>query len=227
MNKGIFVTATGTDVGKTYVTGLLIKQLRNMGMNVGYYKAALSGAEITSEGLIPGDAAFVNRVANLGENPMDLVSYIYENQVSPHLAAQIEGNPLEMSVVKEHFNELGKRYDYMVVEGSGGIVCPIRYDDEKKIFLEDIIQELALDTILVADAGLGTINSVLLTAEYMKQKGILIRGIVLNHYDSECIMHQDNKKMIQAMTQIPILATVAKNANKLEVDNAMLSNLFI
>ena len=65
MGKGIFITATGTDVGKTYVTGLLVKKLREAGLNAGYYKAALSGAEITPEGLLPGDADFVRRMAGL------------------------------------------------------------------------------------------------------------------------------------------------------------------
>ena len=63
MTKGLFVTATGTDVGKTYITALLLKTLRKAGYQAGYYKAALSGAEMTAQGMIPGDADYVCRTA--------------------------------------------------------------------------------------------------------------------------------------------------------------------
>ena len=165
MSKKIFITATGTDIGKTFITALIVKKLRDAGYNAGYYKAALSGAEITENGLIPGDAYYVNKVANINETMNNLVSYVYKEAVSPHLASKIEGNPVEMNKVVEAFNNALSKYDYLTMEGSGGIVCPIRYDN-KKIMLEDIIKELGLSTIIIADAGLGTINYVVLTIEY-------------------------------------------------------------
>ena len=63
MARGLFITATGTDIGKTYVTALIVKKLRSLGLNAGYYKAAVSGAESVSE----SDAGYVNRVAQIGE----------------------------------------------------------------------------------------------------------------------------------------------------------------
>ena len=66
----------------------------------------------------------------------------------------------------------------MVVEGCGGIICPLRFDD-KKIMLTDIIKLLNLPIIIVADGGLGTINDTVLTAEYAKSQGFSIRGIIL------------------------------------------------
>ena len=66
MGKGLFITGTGTDIGKTYVTGLIVKKLRDAGYNGGYYKAALSGAEPDEHGVLqPGDALHVNRVAGI------------------------------------------------------------------------------------------------------------------------------------------------------------------
>ena len=65
MSKGLFVSATGTDVGKTYVTALLVKKLVQSGLAAGYYKAALSGAECQNGQLVPGDADYVRRVAGL------------------------------------------------------------------------------------------------------------------------------------------------------------------
>ena len=94
--KGIFITATGTDVGKTYVTALILKKLREASVNAGYYKAALSGAYRNADKLVPGDAAYVTSISGLPVSPEQLVSYIYEPAVSPHLAAQLEKRPVDM-----------------------------------------------------------------------------------------------------------------------------------
>jgi len=221
MSKGIFITATGTDIGKTYVAALLVKKLRELGMNAGYYKAALSGAASLEE----SDAGYVNRTASIGQDPDTLISYLYKNAYSPHLAAKVEGNPLVMDRVLADFNRVKNAYDYVVTEGSGGIICPIRYDEEARIFLEDIIKALNLDTLLIADAGLGTINSVVLTTEYMKQKGIAIRGIILNNYTGT-IIENDNVQMIRDMTGIPVIALVRPGDTSLDMDEQTLRRIF-
>lgn len=217
MGKKIFITATGTDIGKTFVTALIVKKLRDAGYNAGYYKAALSGAEVTENGLIPGDAYYVNKIANINEKMDNLVSYIYKEAVSPHLASQIEGNPVEMNKVVEAFNHTLSKYDYLTMEGSGGIVCPIRYD-HIKILLEDIVKELGLSTLIIADAGLGTINHVVLTVEYLKNRNISIKGIILNRYYKNNLLHEDNKKMIEMITKIPVIAVVKENDKELNID---------
>ena len=168
MSKGLFISATGTDVGKTYVTALIVKKMRQAGFNAGYYKAALSGADCIAD----SDAGFVNKIAQIGQEEKSLLSYLYKNAVSPHLAAKIEGNPVEKDVVISDYKKVQAKYNYVTVEGSGGIICPIRYDDKAKYFLEDIIKWLNLPVLLIADAGLGTINSVVLTYEYMQHHGL-------------------------------------------------------
>ena len=164
MSKGLFVIGTGTDIGKTYVTGLLLKYLRDNGYNATYFKAALSGAiRDENDNLIPGDAVEVLTMAGLEEDTDFLVPYIYETAVSPHLASQIEGNPVNLDVVKEAYEKVSQKYDYIVMEGSGGIVCPIRYEgkgNENNIMLEDIIKYLCLDVIVIADAGLLSKNNI-------------------------------------------------------------------
>ena len=87
-NKSVFITATGTDVGKTYVSALLVKKMRNLGYNCGYYKPALSGAIRQSDGsLLPGDCDYVLKTSGLEVTPMDCLTYCFEEAVSPHLAA--------------------------------------------------------------------------------------------------------------------------------------------
>ena len=114
MAKGIFVTGTGTDVGKTYVTALIVKKLADAGIHAGYYKAALSGAESIEE----SDAGYVKKIAGITQEDSSLLSYLYQNAVSPHLAARIEGNPVDPETVKADFDRVKKEYDYVTVEGS-------------------------------------------------------------------------------------------------------------
>ena len=112
MAKGIFVTGTGTDVGKTYVTALIVKKLADAGIHAGYYKAALSGAESIEE----SDAGYVKKIAGITQEDSSLLSYLYQNAVSPHLAARIEGNPVDPETVKADFDRVKKEFDYVTVE---------------------------------------------------------------------------------------------------------------
>ncbi|MDO5397011.1 MAG: dethiobiotin synthase [bacterium] len=226
MSKGIFITATGTDIGKTYVTALIVKKLHDAGINAGYYKAALSGAEYIDGRLVPGDADYVKRVSGINQSLESMVSYVYENAVSPHLAARIEGNPVEEYKVLEDFKAVCGKHDFVTAEGSGGIVCPIRFDGTKKIFLEDIIKLLGLDTLVVADGGLGTINSAVTTCGYIRSRGIAVRGIILNNYDPESEMHRDNKAMIEQITKIPVIAEVKAGDRELDIDAEVLKAYF-
>ena len=226
MSKGLFITAIGTDVGKTYVTGLLVKRLRDAGVNAGYYKAALSGAEEQPDGSwLPGDAAFVASIAGIPEKPENLVSYIYKEAVSPHLAALREGNPVEMEKVAADYAASLSKYDYVTMEGSGGIICPIRWDEEH-ILLEDIIKHLGLGVLVISNAALGSINNCVLTISYLKQKNIPIRGIILNNYDSSDFMQTDNKRMMEELTAVPVLACVPPEAKEINIDVEVLKGLY-
>ena len=207
MTKGLFVTATGTDVGKTYITALLVKKLRQAGYQAGYYKAALSGAVPENGDLVPGDAAYVCQTAGMAEKPADVVSYIYEHAVSPHLAARLEGNPPELSRIVAHYQQLSQRYDYLTVEGSGGVVCPLRCDD-KQLMLLDVMQALQLPALVVSEARLGSINAAVLTVFYLQQHQIPVKGIILNRFQADDGMEQDNRVMIERLTGVPVLAVV-------------------
>ena len=226
MAKALFVTGTGTDVGKTYVTALMVKKLAESGENAAYYKAAMSGNRRRSDGsLIPGDAMFVQQTAGLSQPLGEMCPYVYENAWSPHLASRVEGNPVDLAVVREGFAKVAENYDYITMEGSGGILCPLCFD-ERKIQLEDVIREFELSSILVADAGLGTINSVVLTFEYMKAHNLPLKGIIFNHYHPGNIMEEDNIFMCEHMTGLPVLAKVQDNATELEIDADVLSALY-
>lgn len=226
MSSALFITGTGTDMGKTYISGLIVKKLAECGKNPGYYKAAMSGNERRKDGsLIPGDALFVQQCSGISQPLEEMCPYVYENAYSPHLASRLEGNPVKMDVVKQGFNVALEKYDYVTVEGSGGILCPICFDEEK-IQLEDIVKELHLSSIIIADAGLGTINSVVLTAEYMKAKHMNVKGIIFNHYHNGNVMEEDNIFMCEYMTGLPTLAKVEDGATELNIDVDVLTGLY-
>lgn len=226
MSKSIFITGTGTDVGKTYITALIVKKLKEAGLSAAYYKAAMSGNDRDENGkLIPGDAKWVKDISNIEQSLEETCPYIYETAVSPHLASRLEGNPVKMDKVVEYYEALRPKYDYITVEGSGGILCPIDFDNEK-IQLEDIVKRLNLSSIIIADAGLGTINSVVLTVEYMRSKGMEVKGIIFNNWKDGDIMQEDNRFMCQEMTGLPVLAVVEKGAQDLDMDVELLTSLY-
>ena len=226
MSKAVFLTGTGTDIGKTYIAGLIVKKLAEAGKNPAYYKAAMSGNDRREDGsLIPGDAIFVQKTSGISQSLEEMCPYVYENAWSPHLASRVEGNPVDLEVVRKGFLETADKYDYITMEGSGGILCPLCFD-ERRIQLEDVIREFELSSILVADAGLGTINSVVLTAEYMKARSLPIRGIIFNHYHPGNIMEDDNIFMCEHMTGLPVIAKVQDDATELETDADMLAALY-
>ena len=217
--KGYFVTATGTDVGKTFITALLVKKWRDSGIDAGYYKAALSGAELRDGKWVAGDADYVKRIANLPDTQEQLVSYVYREAVSPHLAARKEGNPVELAKVTADFEASLSRHEFIFAEGSGGIICPIRKDDNQTIFLEDIMKALGLPLLIVTTAALGSINACVLTVEYARSRGIPVRGIIVNRYgmSGNLEMEDDNIAMMHDMTGLEILARVKEGDTDLGV----------
>lgn len=208
--KGVFITGTGTDIGKTYVTALLAKYYREQGIDVAYFKAAISGADTIPE----SDAGYVKKIAGLEQSDESMVSYLFSEAVSPHLAAKINNRPIELDKIVGDYQVVRDSHQFTVVEGSGGIVCPIRYDESEKILLPDVVKALGLSVIIVADAGLGTIHNVVTTAAYIKTLGIEIEGVLLNNYIGD-LMQKDNYYMIEELTGLKVIGTVAPNGENI------------
>ena len=226
MSKKLFITGTGTDVGKTYVSALILKKLKESGVSAAYYKAAMSGNERSAAGsLIPGDALHVKRVSGISQPLEEMCPYVYETAVSPHLASRMEGNPVQMEVVLEGFRKACQGYEYVTMEGSGGILCPICFDEEE-IWLPDVVKACGLGCLLVADAGLGTINTVGLTAFYLKAHDIPLKGIIFNHFQPGDPMQEDNLKMCEHLTGAKVVACVQDGDTELELSAELLQSLY-
>ena len=224
--KQLMIIGTDTDVGKTYVSGLILKKLHENGKKAAYFKAAMSGNVRLADGsLLPGDANFVKTISGISQPLADMCPYVYETAVSPHLAAKIEGNPIEWEKIQETYDTLCGTYDFVTVEGSGGIVCPIDFDNSK-LQLEDVIGELDLSSILIADAGLGTINGVVLTAEYMRARDLELKGIIFNNFHPGDVMEEDNIRMCEYYTELPTLACVKPGDTALDMSADALAALY-
>lgn len=227
MGKCIFVTGTGTDIGKTYVSGLIVKKLRDEGKNAGYYKAAVSGADTDENGnTLPGDVLHVLKTAGLDESPAACVSYVYKEAVSPHLAARMNNRPIEFQKIERDFRRARDAYDFLTVEGSGGIICPLRWDETEHLIIDDMVKRLGLATLVVAPAGLGTINAAVLTIEHLKMRRIPVKGVIFNFWHPDSIMEQDNADMIEAITGVPVVAKVRQNDTVLDMAAESLAALY-
>ncbi len=222
MAKKIFITGTGTDVGKTYISALIIKKMREHGFNCGYFKPVLSGVTELNGHLVDSDANYVTQFADIPMTASECVSYWWQEPVSPHLAAKKHNQEINIDKIKYDFSRVNKKFDYLLIEGAGGITCPIRVNKDEKYLLKDLIWELGLSVIIVADAGLGTINSTLLTVDYANSNGIEVEGIILNNYESSNYMHWDNLEQIETLTGVNVVATVSPNAT----DIILLEGLF-
>ena len=148
---------------------------------------------------------------------MTIIEYLNDNTI-PHGPLCIAFTPdEEIGMGPAHFDvkKFGADFAY-TLDG----------DTEGEIQLEDVIREFELSSILVADAGLGTINSVVLTAEYMKAHSLPIKGIIFNHYHPGNIMEEDNIAMCQHMTGLPVIAKVQDHAKDLDIDADILAEFY-
>lgn len=207
MNKAIYITGTGTDIGKTYVAGEVVAAIQGEGFDTAYYKPVLSG----SDNILESDAGYVRKRCNLEQEPLSMVTTMYHDAVSPHLAAARVQEGVDLDIINADFGAVSMLHDVTVVEGCGGIICPLTmFADDRRIMQEDVIHALDLDCLIVADAGLGTINATVLTIEYMRARGFKIEGIILNRFVEADEMHQDNLAMIEKLGDVDVVATVAE-----------------
>ena len=104
MSKNIFITATGTDIGKTYVSALIVKKMRESGFDCGYFKPVLSGVEEKDGKLTASDCNYVVSTANIPTSADECVSYWWKEAVSPHLAAKRQNQEINIAKIKKDFS---------------------------------------------------------------------------------------------------------------------------
>lgn len=200
---GIFITGTDTNIGKTVIAAGLAGALKNKGYSVGVMKPVQSGAVIENGKLYSPDIEFMKKVIELNDEMELLCPYLLKEAMAPGTAAKIEGKNIDFGIIKDAFHELEKRHDIVIVEGAGGIAVPVN----NRFLIADLIKYMDIPAIIVARAGLGTINHTFLTIEYAKRSGIRIIGVIINDYRGG-LVEEKNPGIITGLTGIPILGII-------------------
>ena len=206
--RGVFIAGTDTGVGKTFITAGLVSLLLKTGIKVGVMKPVASGAITQNSKLVSEDVEFFYKIFKLKDAYNVVNPFCFKTPIAPGVAARQENVIVDLNTIKQNFNKLLKRYDYVIVEGAGGLMSPVT---EKYLTNADLAKELALSVIIVCRTNLGTINHTMLTIEYAKQiKKIDIQGIILNHQlniDGD-ISTKTNPEVIKEMSGIKILGII-------------------
>ena len=200
--RGLFITATDTGVGKTEVACALVSGARAAGLDVGAMKPAQSGVE-------PGVATDADRLAAAAGNadPMALVCpYSFAPPLAPGVAARLAGVEISLAAILAAARALAARHAALVVEGAGGLVVPLTPRET----YADLAVALGLPVLVVARAGLGTVNHTALTVEALRARGLAIAGVVLNRIapgDDASVPY--NAAEIERLTGVRVLASLA------------------
>ena len=214
---GVSIIGTDTDVGKTFITGLLGALAVDDGFDVGMVKPVSSSAVPFSQcvtmdedemcvGLESKDATYLMQSVGIPESRRHEVNPIaLAGDYSPRLAAELVGVDIDYSEVVDHVKTVVAQHDITFVEGAGGITTPLTKD----ITFTNLMKDIDYPAILVADGRLGSINRVVLTYEYAKQHHIEVKGIIVN--DTTVVDPFLLKTNIEDMTRytgIPVLGVV-------------------
>ena len=173
--RGIFVTGTDTGVGKTIVAATLARLLRMNGVSVGVMKPVTSGCREENSQLVSDDALLLCQAAG---NPLseDVAPYRLREAIAPAEAARLDGVRIDFSIIKASFDRLASSYQYVIVEGAGGLMVPL----SGGLLVADLARELGLPLLVVARPGLGTINHTVLTCFAAQRLGLQVAGVIIN-----------------------------------------------
>lgn len=208
MSKGVFITATDTGVGKTIISGMIVRALVLKGYKTAVMKPFETGCLRQGDNLLPSDGIFLKEMAEIEESIDIITPQKFELPLSPLAASRLEKKTIDMEKVFQSYEYLKTKYDFIVVEGAGGILVPITIEhDSKALFMSDIIRRLGLPIIIVCRPTLGTINHTLLSVNYAINQHINIVGIIINYSKpkGEDISEQTNPDIIRELAPAPLL----------------------
>ena len=175
--SGVFVTGTGTEVGKTVVSATIARTAAAAGRRVAVFKPAVSGLE---EGGEP-DHALLRRAAGSRQSDDEIAPYRYRPPVSPHLGAALAGESISPERLRAAASRAAAASDELVVEGVGGFLVPLTLG----YLIRDFARDLGLPVVIAAAPGLGTINHTLLTIESVGAVGLGVAAVVLTPWPEE------------------------------------------
>jgi dethiobiotin synthetase len=175
--EGIFVTATDTEVGKTFISGLLIRACHRHGIKAGYFKPVATGCRRLEGGSLQSeDLLFIERITNHKLDHDLHCPLRYHKPLAPLAASQLEKGSIDLQLIRQTFQRLKATYSFLVVEGIGGVEVPIGED----YLVLDMMIDIGFPVLVVCRSTLGTINHSLLTLHAIQNRGIPIIGFLTN-----------------------------------------------
>jgi dethiobiotin synthetase len=194
---GVFVTGTGTEVGKTVVAAAIARTLAAEGRRVAVFKPAVTGLDEEGE----SDHSLLRRASGSSQSDEEIAPYRYRPPASPHLAAALAGEEIDPERLRQAARSAAAGADAIVCEGVGGLLVPLT-----PIYLvRDLAAELGHPLVIVASPGLGTINHTLLTIESARAGGLTVAAVVLNPWPEEPTeIESNNRETIADLGNVPI-----------------------
>ncbi|MDF1744593.1 MAG: dethiobiotin synthase [Gimesia sp.] len=205
---GLMIVGTDTGVGKTYISCAIARQLISEGKHTGVYKPACSGSLIEDETGAPywEDVELLAQAIDQNFPRERICPQKFHAPLAPPVAARKEDTKVDESLLRQGALWWQDQADFLIVEGVGGILCPLT----ENLLVADFAAALKYPILIVARAGLGTINHSLLTIEVLQKRGLPIAGLILNDVDSERSdeSRTSNAAQIQQWTTVPVLSFV-------------------
>lgn len=210
--NGLFVTGTDTEIGKTYVSSLLIKTIAEQNIKVVGMKPVASGA-IKVDGVLKNeDALALINASNVNAEYENINPYVFEPAISPHIAAEQAGVEINLNKIKKHFEQLKNIADVIVVEGVGGWHAPLSSHTHTTV--ADLAGTLKLPVILVVGLRLGCLNHALLTAQAIRQSGLQLAGWIANHLEESFPVAEENIETLKYyLNDISCLGSIPYDLN--------------
>lgn len=205
--RGCFVTGTDTEIGKTCVSGGLVHAFRQRGLRAAAIKPLAAGQQQDAEGRwFNDDVRHLHGAQDLGLTEGEVGPFQWRTACAPHIAAAIEGRPIDPAAVRAAIHRLAARTEALVVEGVGGFRVPLVPGWDTA----DLAVDLALPVVLVVGLRLGCINHALLTAEAVRARGLHLAGWVGNTLDPAMPHLHDNLDALRQGLPAPCWGVVPR-----------------
>ncbi len=207
--KGLFVTGTDTGVGKTVATCLIARQLCRNGHRTGCYKPVCSGSETEADGSRRWDDVESLSAAIGNAHPHDRICpQTFDAPLAPPSAARLEGRDVDRALMRQGAAWWSAHVDVLLVEGVGGLLCPIATDET----VADLAADLGFPLLIISPLVLGTINHTLMTLDVAQNRGLDVAAIIFNDVCGEgASVRESTLAEIAARTTVPFGGIIAYN----------------
>ncbi|MDF2179918.1 dethiobiotin synthase [Aliiglaciecola sp. CAU 1673] len=205
--KKWFITGTDTDVGKTFVSVAILKQLNARRLQAFGLKPIASGCEMTKQGLRNADALALQAASGLKLDYAMHNPIAFADPVAPHLAAKAKGQAIELDDINLHYQNLCQQpLDILLTEGAGGWRLPLGQGQ----YLSDFAKAQNMQVMMVVGMRLGCLNHAMLTAEAIKHDGLKLIGWVANQVELDMPLLNENIASLKEQLDAPFLGHIPR-----------------